>query len=157
MEPRESRAVSVGGGSALPRLCLRSLLSHGPSCLSTSVPARACLVPLVSACACPCCPCHPSCLYCLVLLLPPVPACPAHTPWTSNPQPLPLVLFIAGRDLMDVCWGLYPLAVYIHLICTMEDRSCFLWEMGEERRTNPLSSSLSQTWKQFPRHLPSPT
>lgn len=96
----ESRAVSVGGGSAFPGLWLRSLLPHGPPCLGTSAPAHACPVPLVLASACPSCPCHLPCLPSLVLL---VPACPARTPWTSNPQPLPLMLFIAGRELMDIC------------------------------------------------------
>lgn len=102
---------------------------------------------------------HPPCLSCLVLLLLPALACPARTPWASNPQPLALVLFIAGRELMYICWGLYPLAGYIPFICTKEEESCFLWEMGEERRfnrTNRVSSPLSQTWKQLPRHPPSP-
>lgn len=77
----ESRAVSVGGGSALPGLRLRSLLPHGPSCLATSAPAHACPAPLVPACACPSFPRPPSLP---VLLGAASPACPC----LPSPHPL---------------------------------------------------------------------
>lgn len=86
------------------------LPGHECSCSWLPGPTCACLclsvlpvppsMPVLLGSACPACPCLPSC-----------------TPWTSNPQPLPLVLFIAGRELMDICWGLYPLAGYIPFIC----------------------------------------
>lgn len=147
----ESRAVSVWGSSALPGLWLRCLLPHGLSRLATSVPARACQPHFYPAGAT-------------------LPACPVWSCFSLPAQPA-----FPGTAALSLCtWcssspagssrtfvgGLYSLAGYIPFVCTTEERSCFLWEMGEERRvnrTNPVSSPLSQTWKQLPRHPPSPT
>lgn len=106
--------------AAVPAAPRPLLPGHDSSCPSLLVPA----------CACPSCP------PCLFLLLLPVPACTPPPPPPACPlglatrQPLKLGPLIAGRELIDIYWGLHPLAAD-PFIFNKEEESCLPWEMGQ--------------------------
>lgn len=88
------------------------LPGHDSSCPSLLVP------PALPAC---------SCFSCLSLPAPPPLACPLGL---ATRQPLKLGLLIAGRELIDIYWGLHPLAAE-PFILNKEEESCLPWEMGQ--------------------------
>lgn len=133
----EPRAVSEGSGSALPGPWSRPLLPHGPSCPATSVPAHACPVSLEPARA--------------TLSARPACPCPARTPGLATLSPRGCSSLAGNSRTFAGGCSLSPSASLSS--ATEEEGSCFLWEMGEERRVSgmsPVSSPLSQSWKQLP-------
>lgn len=84
--------------------------------------------------------------------------CPARTPGLATLSPRGCSWLAGNSWTFAGGCSLSPSASLSS--ATKEEGSCFLWEMGEERRVSgmsPVSSPLSQSWKQLARHLPSPT
>lgn len=113
------------GGLSTHRL--RSPLPHDPSCPATTLLAHPCLcLPVLVPPALPAC----SCFSCLSLPAPPHPTPPACPLGLATRQPLKLGPLIAGRELIDIYWGLHPLAAD-PFIFNKEEESCLPWEMGQ--------------------------
>lgn len=124
----ESRADHVG------RLSTPRPLALAPSTARPLLPGRVfLLVPAHPSCVLPV---PPSLPVLLGLSLPAQPAFPGPATLSLCPWCCSSLAGAHGHLL-----GLYTLAGYIPFICTKEEGSCVLWEMGEERRGQQGESS----------------